>query len=70
MKHLIIATSIVLSASAASGFQQQIGSSDLDPSNRESPAFRELVALADTASEKMPADSPAKKAPESDEDCD
>jgi hypothetical protein len=27
------------------------------------------VALADTASEKMPTDSPSKKAPESDEDC-
>jgi len=69
MKHLIIAVSIVLSASVASGFQEQTGSSELDPSNRESPAFRELVALADTASEKIPADSPADKAPDSDEDC-
>jgi hypothetical protein len=69
MKHLVIAASIFLSASAASGFQQQIGSSELDPSNRENLAFREFAALADAASEKTPADSPANKAPLSDEDC-
>lgn len=43
MKHITIAALIVLSTSAASaapfGFQQQVGSSELDPSIWEGPAL-------------------------------